>query len=168
MRSDASPGGLPPRAGDAVMGHEHQIARGHAGRCCHGRQDASQRCPRKRREPPARPIAARLVPWSIQIKDCGSPAQPSPRIRQCLNGGYGWLEVKCHRCDTKAGIRAGACPASPRYPDLEAGGGTEMPVMPKRSVHAACAHDQADGTAGNHAVQMGAFGRGAIGTLSSP
>jgi hypothetical protein len=24
----------------------------------------------------------------------GGPAQPSPTIAQCLNGGYGWLQVK--------------------------------------------------------------------------
>jgi hypothetical protein len=31
-------------------------------------------------------------------------AQPSPTIAQCLNGGYGWLEVECHRCKTRASI----------------------------------------------------------------
>src|SRR6266481_8399188 len=25
-------------------------------------------------------------------------------IAQCLNGGYGWLQVKCHRCETEASI----------------------------------------------------------------
>jgi hypothetical protein len=34
----------------------------------------------------------------------GGPAQPSPTIAQCLNGGYGWLEVKCRRCDTRGSI----------------------------------------------------------------
>jgi hypothetical protein len=34
----------------------------------------------------------------------GGPAQPSPTIAQCLNGGYGWLEVKCHSCSTSASI----------------------------------------------------------------
>jgi hypothetical protein len=34
----------------------------------------------------------------------GGPAQPSPTIARCLNGGYGWLELKCHRCETKASI----------------------------------------------------------------
>ena len=33
----------------------------------------------------------------------GGPAQPSPTIAQCLCG-YGWLDVKCHRCETKASI----------------------------------------------------------------
>jgi hypothetical protein len=35
----------------------------------------------------------------------GGPAQPSPTIGQCLNGGYSWMEVKCcHRCETSASI----------------------------------------------------------------
>jgi hypothetical protein len=34
----------------------------------------------------------------------GGPAQPSPTIGQCLNGGYAWLEVECHRCKTRASI----------------------------------------------------------------
>jgi len=27
-----------------------------------------------------------------------------PTIAQCLNGGYGWLQVKCHRCETEASL----------------------------------------------------------------
>jgi hypothetical protein len=42
--------------------------------------------------------------WSIRMEGYGGPAQPSPTIAQCLNGGYGWLEVQCHRCETKASI----------------------------------------------------------------
>jgi hypothetical protein len=26
----------------------------------------------------------------------GGPAQPSPTIGQCLNGGYGWMEIECN------------------------------------------------------------------------
>jgi hypothetical protein len=32
------------------------------------------------------------------------PSLPSPTIAQCLNGGYGWLEVQCKRCETRASI----------------------------------------------------------------
>jgi hypothetical protein len=39
--------------------------------------------------------------WSLQMEGYGGPAQPSPTIGQCLNGGYGYLEVKCHRCETR-------------------------------------------------------------------
>jgi hypothetical protein len=42
--------------------------------------------------------------WSIQMKGFGGPAQPSPTIGQCLNGGLGWLQVKCRRCETEASI----------------------------------------------------------------
>jgi hypothetical protein len=34
----------------------------------------------------------------------GGPAQPSPTIGQCLNGGYGWMEIECNRCKTCANI----------------------------------------------------------------
>jgi hypothetical protein len=42
--------------------------------------------------------------WSIQMEGYGGPAQPSPTIGQCLNGGYGWLEVECRRCKTRASL----------------------------------------------------------------
>ena len=42
--------------------------------------------------------------WSIQMEDYGGSAQPLPKIGRCLNGGYGWLEVECHRCKTRASI----------------------------------------------------------------
>jgi hypothetical protein len=42
--------------------------------------------------------------WSLRMEGYGGPAQPSPTIKQCLNGGYGWPELKCHRCETKASI----------------------------------------------------------------
>ncbi len=40
----------------------------------------------------------------LQMEGFGGPAQPSPTIGQCLNGGYGWLEVMCHRCETRASL----------------------------------------------------------------
>ena len=42
--------------------------------------------------------------WSAQMEGFGSPAQPSPTIAQCLNAGYRWLEVMCHRCETRASL----------------------------------------------------------------
>jgi hypothetical protein len=42
--------------------------------------------------------------WSVRMEGYGGPAQPSPTIRQCINGGLGWLEVKCHRCETRASL----------------------------------------------------------------
>jgi hypothetical protein len=47
---------------------------------------------------------AEAYAWSVRMEGYGGPAQPSPTIAQCLNGGYGWLEVKCHRCETSASI----------------------------------------------------------------
>jgi hypothetical protein len=42
--------------------------------------------------------------WSLQMEGYGGPAQPSPTIGQCLNGGYRYLEVKCHRCESQASL----------------------------------------------------------------
>ena len=42
--------------------------------------------------------------WSIQMEGYGGPARPAPIIGQCLNVGYGWLEVDCNRCKTRASI----------------------------------------------------------------
>jgi hypothetical protein len=48
--------------------------------------------------------ADRAEAWSIRMEAYGGPAQPPPTIGQCLNGGLGWLQVKCHRCKTEASI----------------------------------------------------------------
>ena len=42
--------------------------------------------------------------WSIQMEGYGGPAQPSPTIGQCLNGGLCWLEVECKKCKTRASL----------------------------------------------------------------
>jgi len=42
--------------------------------------------------------------WSIRMEGYGGPAQPSPTIGQCLNGGLGWLEFECNRCKTRASL----------------------------------------------------------------
>jgi ribosomal protein L44E len=42
--------------------------------------------------------------WSVRMEGYGGPAQPSPTIGQCLNGGYGWLEIECRRCKTRASL----------------------------------------------------------------
>jgi hypothetical protein len=42
--------------------------------------------------------------WSLRMEGYGGPAQPSPTIRQCLNGGLGWLEVGCNRCKMRASL----------------------------------------------------------------
>jgi hypothetical protein len=42
--------------------------------------------------------------WSVRMEGYGGPAQPSPTIGQCLNGGYGWLEIECCRSKTRASL----------------------------------------------------------------
>jgi hypothetical protein len=42
--------------------------------------------------------------WSIRMEGFGGPAQPSPTIAQCLNGGMGFVEVQCLRCEARASI----------------------------------------------------------------
>ena len=51
-----------------------------------------------------RQIGQRLTAWSLRMEGYGGPAQPSPTIGQCLNGGLGWLEVECNRCKTQASL----------------------------------------------------------------
>lgn len=40
----------------------------------------------------------------VRMEGAGGPAQPSPTIGQCINGGYGWLEIECNRCKTRASL----------------------------------------------------------------
>src|SRR3954453_1300357 len=52
----------------------------------------------------ARPNRAETEAWSLQMKAYGGPAQPSPTIGECLNGGFAWLEIECKRCKTRASL----------------------------------------------------------------
>jgi hypothetical protein len=65
-----------------------------------GAQHARERARRAIREADA----AECLLWSEQMEAYGGPAQPSPTITQCLNAGYGWLEVKCQRCEARASL----------------------------------------------------------------
>ena len=47
---------------------------------------------------------AEAYAWSVRMEGYGGPAQPSPTIGQCINGGLGWLEVECNRCKTRASL----------------------------------------------------------------
>jgi hypothetical protein len=62
-------------------------------------ESARQRAKEAAREPDAADAYA-----SVRMEGYGGPTQPSPTIAQCLNGGYGWLEVKCNKCETSASI----------------------------------------------------------------
>jgi hypothetical protein len=89
--------------------------------------------------------------WSLRMEGYGGPAQPSPTIGQCLNGGLGWLEVECKLQDACESAARRDPPAS-RHADLEAGSLAEMPVVPEGTLRAGCPHDQADGDAADYAV----------------
>jgi hypothetical protein len=59
---------------------------------------------RRAREAAREADAAECLLWSERMEGFGGPAQPSPTIAQCLNGGYCWLEVMCKRCETRASL----------------------------------------------------------------
>jgi hypothetical protein len=65
-----------------------------------GAQHARERAEQAIREADA----AECPLWSEQMEGYGGPAQPSPTIAQRLNVGYGWLEVKCQRCEVRASL----------------------------------------------------------------
>jgi hypothetical protein len=73
-----------------------------------------------------------------------------------------WLEVECNRCKTRASLPAQRDPPAAGHADLEVGGLVQMPIMSVRPPRATGAHDQADRNAGDHALQVGASGRGAL------
>jgi hypothetical protein len=50
------------------------------------------------------PTAPRPKHGRSAWKATAGPAQRSPTIGQCLNGGLGWLEVECNRCKTRASL----------------------------------------------------------------
>jgi hypothetical protein len=47
---------------------------------------------------------AEAYAWSVRMEGFGGPAQLSPTIGQCIRGGLGWIEVECHRCNTRASL----------------------------------------------------------------
>jgi hypothetical protein len=55
------------------------------------------------KEAAVRPNAPRHI-WSLRMEGFGGQGQPSPTNGYCLNGCYGWLEVQCCRCETKASL----------------------------------------------------------------
>jgi hypothetical protein len=100
--------------------------------------------------------------WSLRMEGYGGPCaavandRPMPERRPGLaRGGMQPLQdpgepaARCH-------------PAAARHADMEIGSVAEMPVLPKGSPRPAGAHDQADQGARNHALQVGASGRGAV------
>jgi hypothetical protein len=72
------------------------------------RSAAPKSAPRELEKKQLKPSAKRIAPrpkhgrsvWRVTA----GPAQPSPTIGQCLNGGYGWMEIECNRCKICASI----------------------------------------------------------------
>ena len=70
--------------------------------------------------------------WSIRMEGYGGPAQPSPTIGQCLNGGTGLARGRMQSLQDTGEPAAGRHPPAAGYADLEAGGLAEMPVLSER------------------------------------
>ncbi len=103
--------------------------------------------------------------WSIRMEGHGGPAQPSPTIAQCLNGGYGWLQIQCHqchRCETEASIPLD-CVRRPRdTPIWKLEASLKCRSCRKGALRSAGTHDQVDGRAADLALYLGAPGGGAL------
>jgi hypothetical protein len=52
----------------------------------------AERARKRAREAAREADRAEAHALSLRMEGFGGPAQPSPSIGQCLNGGYGWLE----------------------------------------------------------------------------
>jgi hypothetical protein len=96
--------------------------------------------------------------WSVRMEGYGGPAQPSPTIGQRINGGLGWLEVKCHRCETRASLPLDAIRRPRDTPIWKLEASLKCRSCRKGRYAPPVAHDQADRKAGDYAVQVGAAG----------
>jgi hypothetical protein len=56
------------------------------------------------RKPSEKRTGAEAEAWWVRMEGYGGPAQHSPTIGQCINGGLAWLEVECNRCKTRASL----------------------------------------------------------------
>jgi hypothetical protein len=77
--------------------------------------------------------------WSVRMEGYGGPAQPSPTIGQCLNGGLSWLEVECNRCKTRASLPLDTPPPA-RHAAVETGSVAKVPLLPQGPHRTAGAH----------------------------
>ena len=96
--------------------------------------------------------------WSIQMEGYGGPAQSSPTIRQCLNGGYGWLEVECHRCKTRASVALDAIRRPRDTPVWKLKVALKCRSCKKGRYAPPVHNDKTHRRAGDHAVCVGASG----------
>jgi len=90
----------------------------------------------------------------------GGPAQPSPTIGQCLNGGLGWLEVECNRCKTRASLPLNAIRRPRDTPIWKLEAALKCRSC-KKGRYAPPVHMiKLTRDAGDHALQVGASRRG--------
>jgi hypothetical protein len=82
---------------------------------------------------------AAAAAWSIRLEGLDGPAQPSPTLQQCFNGGLGWLEVECGRCRTRPSLSLQEIRAAAGHAHLEARGFPALPVVLDAEISAACA-----------------------------
>src|SRR5437899_84047 len=93
--------------------------------------------------------------WSLRMEGYGGATQPSPTIGQCLNGGYGWLEIECCRCKTRASLPLDAIRRTRETPIWKLEVSFRCRSCGHAPLQAACPHDQVDRAAGDYALQMG-------------
>jgi hypothetical protein len=103
--------------------------------------------------------AAECLLWSEQMEGFGGPAQPSPTIAQRLNGGYGWLEVMCKRCQTRVSLPLDAIRRPRNTPIWKVEAALKCRSCRTRRYSPARAHNQADQRARDRALRLGASGR---------
>ena len=136
--------------------HGHQIPRSHMEQPHQRREDERRTCARGAKKAAREADRAEAYAWSVRMEGYGGPAQPSPTIAQCLNGGYGWLEVKCHRCETQASLPLDAIRRPRDTPIWKLEAALKCRSCKKATIRAARPYDQADPAARNHAVCLGA------------
>jgi hypothetical protein len=105
---------------------------------------------------------AEAYAWSVQMEGYGGPAQPSPTIAQCLNGGLAWLEVACNRCKTRASLPLNAIHRPGNTPIWKLEAALKCRSCRKGRYAPPGAYDQTNRDTGDHALQVGASGRGTL------
>jgi hypothetical protein len=65
--------------------------------------------------------------WSLRMEGYGGPAEPSPSIGQCLNGGLGWLEVEMQSLQDDPRARPALGRHSPAAPGRTTAGSPLLP-----------------------------------------
>jgi hypothetical protein len=92
LREIAKPGVITSHEREVIFGARimgAKIRAEHASETTKGQRDADR---------------AEAELWSLRLQAYGGPAQPSPTIGQCLNGGLGWPEVECNPCKARASL----------------------------------------------------------------